>query len=116
MKKNKPVTFSNLYITCTTTKAADIETILKTDCNFMHRIVTGYEAGRPFNLEQILQHEIMPVLVSIVEMNGSLKPENKSFFAKVLTLNVNCKQAFSINGDSALIIDGITLVNLLGTS
>ena len=81
----------------------------------MHRIVTGYEAGRPVNLEQILQHELMPVLVSIVEMNGSLKTGNNSLFAKVLTSNVDCKQSFSLNGDSALIIDGITLVNSLGT-
>ena len=48
-------------------------------------------------------------------MNGSLKTGNKYLFAKVLTSNVDCKQSFSLNGDSALIIDGITLVNSLGT-
>ena len=46
----------------TTTKADDKETILKTDSNFMHIIITAYEAERPVNLEQILQHEHKPVL------------------------------------------------------
>ncbi|KAL5015621.1 hypothetical protein ScPMuIL_007291, partial [Solemya velum] len=49
-------------------KNKDKKTILKADRNVL-RLVMAYEAGRSVDLRSILKYELLPVPVSLVEMN-----------------------------------------------
>ena len=68
MSKNKAPTFASLYNITQISKTSD--KIIKVDRNVMKRLITAYKAGRDVNLEEVLQHELMPVPVAIAELNG----------------------------------------------
>ena len=80
----------------------------------MYRLVTAYEAGREVDLPAILQHELMPVPVSLAEINGTMRTGNKSILVDVLTENIKCPESITLKGRSALLIDGFALVAALG--
>ncbi len=80
----------------------------------LHRLITTYEAGREVNMQDILKHELMPVSVSIAETNQTLRSGNKSVLAEVLTKEVICPAAVTLEGDSTLVIDGFALVAAIG--
>ena len=50
----------------------------------MERLITAYKDGRDVNLEEVLQHELMPVSVAIAELNGNLKSGNNANLGDVL--------------------------------
>ena len=68
LSKNKAPTFASLYNITQISKTSD--KIIKVDRNVMKRLITAYKAGRDVNLEEVLQHELMPVPVAIAELNG----------------------------------------------
>ena len=113
--KNKAPTFSSLYDVVGDSKEKDKKTILKADRNILQRLVTSYEAGRSVDLPAILKHELMPVPVSLAEMNGALRDGNKSMLAGILTEGIVCPETIDLHAESAcLIIDGQALVNEIG--
>ena len=44
--------------------------VIKADIEIMQRIIVAYEAGRNVDLGSILNHELLPVLLALAEMNG----------------------------------------------
>ena len=58
---------------------------MKVDRNILLRLITAYESGRPVDLENILKHELLPVPVSLAEMNGTIRTGTKSILAEILT-------------------------------
>ena len=80
----------------------------------MYRLVTAYEARREVDLPAILQHELMPVPVSLAEIDGTMRTGNKSILVDVLTENIKCPESITLEGRSALLIDGFALVAALG--
>ena len=111
LQKNKAATFSTLYEVQKEVKGK--QTIMKADRSILQRLITAYEAGRKVDLEKILEHELMPVPVSIAEMNGTLRSGSKSLLADVLTKDIPCP-TISPEGTSCLIIDGQALVQAIG--
>ena len=88
---------------------------MKADRNVLQRLVTAYEAGRSVDLPTILKHGLMPVHVSLAEMNGALRTGNKSMLADVLTEGINCPETIDLHVESScLIIDGQALVVGIG--
>ena len=79
----------------------------------MYRLVTAYEARREVDLPAILQHELMPVPVSLAEIDGTMRT-GKSILVDVLTENIKCPESITLEGRSALLIDGFALVAALG--
>lgn len=62
-----------------------------------------------------MKHELLPVPISLAEMNGSLRTGNKSVLADKLTEDIVCPEAIEVhNLSSCLIIDGQALVVALG--
>jgi hypothetical protein len=114
LSKNKRLTFANLYEVMKGETSTEKKKILTVDRNVLHRLITAYEAGREVNMQDILKHELMPVPVSIVETNQTLRSGNKSVLAEVLTKEVTCPAAVTLVGDSALVIDGFALVAAIG--
>ena len=68
--KNNAPTFATLYQVVKHTK--DQQTVMKADRNVPRWIITSYEAGRSVDLSSGLKHELLPVPVSLAEMNGTL--------------------------------------------
>jgi len=61
------------------------------------------------NLPAVLKHELLPVSLSLAEMNGTLRTGNKAILAEVLTDHIECPQAIQLyETSSCLIIDGQT--------
>ena len=71
---------------------------MKADRTILYRLVTAYEAGQQVNMQKVLKHELMPVPVSLAEMNQTLRTGNKSIPADVVTANVNCPATITLEG------------------
>ena len=88
---------------------------MKADRNVLRRIITSYEAGRSVDLSSVLKHELLPVPVSLAEMNGTLRTGNKSELANVVTEDIDCPETIQFHATSSfLITDGQALVVALG--
>ena len=48
-----------------------------------------YEAGQPDDLPFVLKHEVLPVPLSLTELNGTLHTGNKSVFADIITEGIS---------------------------
>lgn len=112
LAKMKAPTFASLYIAHKDVKAK--EKTIKADRSILQRLITAYESGRRVNLHQVLQHELMPVPISLAETNHSLRSGDKSVLADVLTSGIICPAEIAVEGNSSLIIDGQALVVALG--
>ena len=66
------------------------------------------------NLENILQHELMTVPLSLATTCGSLHSTNKAVLANILTQQVQTSATVILDVPSCLIIDGQALVMALG--
>ena len=63
----------------------------------------------------VLKHELLPVPVSLVEMNDALRPGNNSELANVVTEDIDCPETIQYHATSSfLIIDRQILVVALG--
>jgi uncharacterized LabA/DUF88 family protein len=57
--------------------------------------------------QSVLKHELLPVPLSLTEMNGTLRTGNKSVLAEVITEGINCPETIVLHETSScLIIDG----------
>ena len=69
------------------------------------------EAGRSVDLSSVLKHKLLPVPVSLAEMNGTLRTGNKSELANVVTGDIDCPETIQLHATSSfLMIDGQALV------
>ena len=115
VRKNNVPTFATLYQVVKRTKDRDQKTVIKADRNVLRRLITSYEAGRSVDLSSALKHELLPVPVSLDEMNGTLRTGNKSELANVVTEDIDCRGSIQLHATSSfLIIDGQALVVALG--
>ena len=62
ISKTNPLTFATLYEIEKNKASSDKSKILKADRTILYRLVTAYEAGRQVNVQNVLKHELMPVL------------------------------------------------------
>ncbi|MES9881148.1 MAG: hypothetical protein ABW185_09730, partial [Sedimenticola sp.] len=112
-KSNAP-TFATLY-DVKDTRSKDQKHVMKADRSVLQRLITAYEAGRPVDMPTILEHELMPVPLSLAELNGTHRTGNKSILADILTENIDCPEAIELHEDSScIIIDGQALVVAIG--
>ena len=115
VRKNNAPTFATLYQVVKHTKDRDQTTVMKADRNVLRRLITSYEAGRSVDLSSVLKHELLPVPVSLAEMNGTLRTGNKSELANIVTEDIDCPETIQLHATSSfLIIDGQALVVALG--
>ena len=78
----------------------------------MQRLITSYKGGRNGNIQNVMRHELMPVPISIVETDGSLRTGTKSTLATLLTNPFVCPETIVVPlVSSCLLIDGVALVS-----
>lgn len=112
IRKNKAKTFASLYEVVQLSK--NKQNTIKVDRQILQRLITAYRAGRKVDLDNILQHELMPIPPSLAATNGSLHSTNKSVLANILTKHVHTPADVPLQGPSCLVIDGQALVMALG--
>ena len=113
MKKNQPETFKALY---KPVKVKDEHMkVAKMDRQVMQRLIAAYEAGRSVDLSNVLKYKLVPVPLSLTEMDGSLRTGNKAVLMNLLTKNIQERQELQVDRSSTqLIIDGQAMVVSLG--
>ena len=115
VRKNNAPTFATLYQVVKHTKDRDQKTGKKASRNVLRRLITSYEVGRSVDLSSVLKHEVLPVPVSLADMNGTLRTGNKSELANVVTEDIYCPETIQLHATSTfLTIDGQALVVALG--
>ena len=67
-----------MYHVVKSSKEKNKTTILRADRNVLQRLIIAYEAGLKVDLHSVLKYELMPVPVSLTEMNGSLRTGQES--------------------------------------
>ena len=77
--------------------------MLKTDRNVLQRLIIAYEAGRKVDFQNVLKYELMPVPVTLAEMNGTLRNGQKSVFADLITSGINYPSEIELQGSSCLL-------------
>ena len=112
LKKCKALTMSNLYEVASSDN--NKEKTIKMDNSILQRLIISSEAGRQIDLSTVLKHELMPVPISMFDLNGKLRTCCKSLLFNELTKNVECPQSIPIPTDSTLIIDGMAYVQMIG--
>ena len=111
-RQNAP-TFENLYKVTIDKRGKDQKCILKADRNVLQRLITAYEAGREVDMTDILKHELMPVPLSLAELNGALRTGNKSSLTEVLLSGIDVSDNINYM-DACIIIDGQAVVAAMG--
>ena len=115
VRKNNAPTFATLYQVVKHTKDRDQKTVMKADRNVLRRLITSYEAGRSVDLSSVLKHELLPVPVSLAEINGTLRTGNKSELVNIVTEYIDCPETIQLHATSSfLITDGQALLVALG--
>ncbi|KAK5894619.1 hypothetical protein CesoFtcFv8_011293 [Champsocephalus esox] len=112
IRKNKAKTFASLYEVVQLSK--NKQNTIKVDRQILQRLITAYRAGRKVDLENVLQHELMPIPPSLAATNGSLHSTNKSVLANILTKHVQTPADVPLQEPSCLASDGQALVMALG--
>ena len=113
-QKNKALTFDNLYDVKTGSKLKDKQPALKIDRTVLQRLIASYADGRQVNMKKILQHELMPIPISLAETNGALRTGSKTSLVECLTFDVQCPAAIEVQDNSCLVIDGQDMVIAIG--
>ena len=107
VRKNNAPTLATLYQAVKHTKDRYQNTVMKADRNVLRRLITSYEAGRSVDLSSVLRHKLLPVPVSLAEMNGTLRTGNKSELDNVVPEDIDCPETIQLHATSSfLIIDG----------
>ena len=112
LPKNKTLTFSSLYNMESKIQDKKVKT-LKVDQSIMQRLIIASQAGRDLNLKEILKHELLPVPISLAEMNGYLRSGSKAMLVSILTEDIQCPptlEASDLGNDATFVIDGQALV------
>ena len=73
IKKNKALTFHNLYDVKNDSKLKDKQSILTIDRTVLQRLIDSSTAGREVNMRQIIQHDLMPIHISLAATNVALR-------------------------------------------
>ena len=62
-------------------------------------------------MQSVLKNELMPVSISLAEMNGTLRTGNNSFLGDILVEGISCPEAIQLNeGSAGLVFDGQALI------
>jgi len=80
-------------------------------------MIIAYEAGRKVDLNQILQHELLPVPIALAEMNGDLRTASKALLAEAITENIKFLTdlpADDLKDGATLMIDSMALLAAIG--
>ena len=113
--KNKARTFDDLYKVVQQSSDKKKNLVFKTDQKFLQRLVAAYASGCAVSLDNVLNHELLPVPISLTEMNKNLRTGNKAMLCEILTTDIACPATIDLEGQpSCLVIDGQARIMAIG--
>ena len=82
------------------------EQVVKADCNLLQRLITALEAqpGRVVDMASTLKHGLMPVPLSLAEMDGSLCTGNNPVLVDIITKAIACPDKLDLQGQRSCLI------------
>ena len=113
IERNSPATFKSLNELPMKSREKGKDAIPKADRTVLQHLITAYGAGRSVDMQMVMQHELLPVLIALAEMNGQLRTGAKSILADVFLSGINCPESIA-EGSSCLIIYGNALIIAIG--
>ena len=115
IERNDTKTFQHLYIKIVRSKEKNEKYAYKGDRKTLVRIIIAKHFGLNVDLETILCSEIIPVPLSLADINSKLRSGDKSYLQKRLLEGIDCPDSINLDGTSScLLIDGQALVCSLG--
>ena len=115
IERNNSKTFQHLYMKTVRSKEKNEKFAYKADRKTLVRIITAKHLGLEVDLGTILCSEIIPVPLSLADINGNLRSGDKSNLQKRLLEDIDCRESINLdNKPSCLIIDGQALVCSIG--
>ena len=117
LSKNKPKTFQTLYDLPRNAHGKQAVSHLKVDRRVLQGLSTAYDAQRNVDLDSLLCHELLPVPISMANMDGTLRSASKAVFIEELQAGITCPtyvEQLELGPSPTLVIDGMALVISLG--
>ena len=87
---------------------------VQVDRTVLEWLVASYVAGREVNMRQILEHEPMPIPISLAETIEAFRIGSKASLVDCLTSDVQCPVSINVQGNWCLLIDGQAMVIAIG--
>ena len=86
LPKVKSKTFASLYKMTFAGKQNE-KTTIKADRRLLQQLLTASLAGRKVDLNEVLQHELSSIPLSLAKVNGDMNSTAKAELAKIITNN-----------------------------
>ena len=111
------MTFANLFENSATDAKSGKTKVMKIDRSILQRLLIARKAGRKVDTEEILQHELFNVPLSLAKTNGDIYTGDKACLIEKLSSDANVPPANILPdspADSQLIIDGQAFIVAIG--
>ena len=116
LPKVKSKTFASLYKMTFAGKQNEKKTI-KADRRLLQQLLTASLAGRKVDLNEVLQHELSSIPLSLAKVNGDINSTAKAELAKIITKNEkilpNVREPHTTQR-TCVLVDGHAYIQTLG--
>jgi len=116
LQKIKSKTFAHLYKETSGTRQKTMK-ILKADRKLLQRLFNAANSGRDVQTAEVLEHELSPVPLSLVDVSGQMNSTTKAQILNVLTFDRDIDTPSRVPESdipTCAIIDGHALVQAIG--
>ena len=116
LKKNNSKTFKAMYQTKIQGKQSE-QKFIKADRKLLQRLLTVSMAGRQVKIDEILQHGLSSLPLSLAKINGDMNFTSKSDMIDIVSGDIEFQHSVKIDVDVSKVctlIDGHALVQALG--
>ena len=116
LPKVKSKTFASLYKTTFAGKQNE-KKMIKADRRLLQQLLTASLAGRKVDLNEVLQHELSSIPLSLAKVNGDMNSTTKAELAKIITKNEKILPNVTEPGTTqrtCILVDGHAYIQSLG--
>ena len=116
LKKNNSKTFKTMYQMTVPGKQNE-QKVIKANRKLLQRLLTASMAGPQIKINEILQHELSSLPLSLARINGDMNSTSKSDMINILMGDIEVQHSIPAQEDShktCILIDGHALIQALG--
>ena len=114
LTKHHSKTFADLYKANVSTKQ-NIHKTIKADRKLLQRLLNAVTGGRPLEMENILQHELSPIPMSLAKAGGEMNSTPKADLINILMSGLQTPtEVPKKDMKTCVLIDGHALIQALG--
>ena len=116
LKKNNTKTLKTMYQTKVQGKQ-DEQKVIKAHQKLLQRLLTASMAGRQIKMDEVLQHELSSLPLSLAKINGDMNSTSKSDMTDILMGDIEVQYNIPAQeglNKTCVVIDGHALIQALG--